>query len=621
MACSNGIAFPEQLNQLNHVPLGPIDEKGQPIIGYDTLDRLVSFTVSAGVRTTRTEYGYEGYNRKTENVANIVPVKTIVDGREVITYEKAVLNDKVYSYDSLNRLTGVVDRIPNTTVAYAYDANGNTIQKTDSNFTAAYADTFFEYDSLNRLVQSKRGTLQGGNLLGLYDYDANNMRIRHRNSDRGDVDYYYDGNSVIEERNSADDSLLARYSYADRLLALATASGSQYYHQDALGSTVNLTDGTGAVQAGYVLDPWGHVIRQQGESVNRQIFTGQEQDTNTGLVYFGQRYYDPDTGRFINQDSYLGKQDTPPSLHRYLYAYSNPTVYIDLHGYDSVSVNKKDNSVYWTVESDPLFSDTKERKVKIGTISKGKVQLTQEFGGGLIAHEQLKKAASNFWLRNDTDSIMNHADISGYKPEYQNQLISAYIDDVLNPHQETRIKSENKQTKTPAAVIGDAFGAVGEYTYAKLTGDERRAEDAEKHLAENKDEYIDTLHTLGSLVVGGVKVTKNGSRLATSKSKPYTNPKSRPPYGDGQVEKTYENAKQPDGKVYDPNTGEELPWNGTKPRNGQWDMGHTQENKYSEWHQKYLKDEITKKEFLDWYRNPNNYRPESPSANRGHKYE
>jgi len=50
-------------------------------------------------------------------------------------------------------------------------------------------------------------------------------------------------------------------------------------------------------------------------------------------------------------------------------------------------------------------------------------------------------------------------------------------------------------------------------------------------------------------------------------------------------------------------------------------MGHTPENKYSEWNIKYLNDEITKQEFLDWYRNPKNYRPERPSANRSHKYE
>jgi RHS repeat-associated protein len=75
------------------------------------------------------------------------------------------------------------------------------------------------------------------------------------------------------------------------------------------------------------------VTEQQGTSVNRQVFTGQEHDENTNLIYFGARYYDPDAARFINQDSYLGEISTPPSLHRYLYAYANPTVYTDPDGH------------------------------------------------------------------------------------------------------------------------------------------------------------------------------------------------------------------------------------------------------------------------------------------------
>ena len=55
---------------------------------------------------------------------------------------------------------------------------------------------------------------------------------------------------------------------------------------------------------------------------------------------------------------------------------------------------------------------------------------------------------------------------------------------------------------------------------------------------------------------------------------------SRPSYGKNQVEEVWENAKNPvSGKVYDP-TGEEIIWDRTKVRKGQW------------------------------YRNPKNYRPE-----------
>ena len=112
---------------------------------------------------------------------------------------------------------------------------------------------------------------------------------------------------------------------------------------------------------------------------------------------------------------------------------------------------------------------------------------------------------------------------------------------------------------------------------------------------------------------------KGGSKTNSGAKKPYAT--SRPSYGKGQVEQVWENAKDPvTGKVYDP-SGVEIIWDPTKPRNGQWDMGHIPGEKYSEMHQLYMDDVISKEEFLKWFRNPDNYRPELPSTNRSHKYE
>ena len=53
-------------------------------------------------------------------------------------------------------------------------------------------------------------------------------------------------------------------------------------------------------------------------------------------LYAKARYYDSEYGRFTTQDSYLGEIDTPPSLHRYLYAASRPTFFVDPTGNESV---------------------------------------------------------------------------------------------------------------------------------------------------------------------------------------------------------------------------------------------------------------------------------------------
>ncbi|MBZ2190605.1 RHS repeat-associated core domain-containing protein, partial [Alcanivorax sp. JB21] len=58
-----------------------------------------------------------------------------------------------------------------------------------------------------------------------------------------------------------------------------------------------------------------------------------EHDQETGLIYAKARYYDPETARFLSQDPWSGDVSMPPSLHKYLYAYQNPTVYVDPDGH------------------------------------------------------------------------------------------------------------------------------------------------------------------------------------------------------------------------------------------------------------------------------------------------
>ena len=272
-----------------------------------------SVTGSSGSRATT--YTFLGYNRKTE--------WTTQDGVTIVS--------KSYSNDESDWLTSTIDRADPAhpvTISYDYDANGNTLKKSDSRTPGA--DLLFAYDAANRLVQSRKGAT----LTGQYDYNAAGLWVRHYGSERGNIETFYDDGAVLEEYvTGAGGGFLAHYRYADRLLSLATPSGSQFYHLDALGSTVDLTDQSGSVQTRYTLGPWGEITSQVGTSVNRMVFTGLEHDEQTGLINFGVRYYDPDSARFLTQDSYLGEPGTPPSLHRYLYAYSNPTVYIDLMGY------------------------------------------------------------------------------------------------------------------------------------------------------------------------------------------------------------------------------------------------------------------------------------------------
>lgn len=296
--------------------------------GYDLLDRMEDYTITdtASGDIILTEYTfYPSYDRKTEKVS------------ETVATVETVTTDRTYTYDETYWLSEITDNDDNQKIVYLYDDNGNTLSKTDN--TQAPAEvTRFVYNSRDQLIETIRGPPESESSLGTYDYNYAGMRIRHLGSNRGDIHYVYDDRSVLEELDNNTDNLVAHYRYADRLISLTTPTDTQFYHFSSLGTTANLTDDGGNTRVSYRTDPYGEITEQEGTSVNRHVFTGHETDEETGLIYMEARYYDPDSARFLTQDSYLGQPGTPPSLNRYLYAYSNPTVYIDLHGYSSTSV-------------------------------------------------------------------------------------------------------------------------------------------------------------------------------------------------------------------------------------------------------------------------------------------
>lgn len=68
-----------------------------------------------------------------------------------------------------------------------------------------------------------------------------------------------------------------------------------------------------------------------GSGVNPRIpyaYAGKRFDSDTGLVYFGQRYYDPRLGRWLTQDP-AGSLD---SSNLYQYVFNNPVRFVDPSG-------------------------------------------------------------------------------------------------------------------------------------------------------------------------------------------------------------------------------------------------------------------------------------------------
>jgi RHS repeat-associated protein len=111
----------------------------------------------------------------------------------------------------------------------------------------------------------------------------------------------------------------------------------KYYHTDAIGSVRVITNRHQVVEQRFDYTPFGTLWNSDGTGDQPRRFTGQERDAETGLEYFGARYYASDNGRFTTVDPEMGIDAAllnPQRWNRYTYVSSNPFRFIDPDGRD-----------------------------------------------------------------------------------------------------------------------------------------------------------------------------------------------------------------------------------------------------------------------------------------------
>lgn len=134
----------------------------------------------------------------------------------------------------------------------------------------------------------------------------------------------------------------------------------------------------------------------------------------------------------------------PPSLHRYLYAYANPTVYIDLYGYASISKRPEpietgdevyfgEDKVYWVQDNPGELFPSWDKYYEIGRpgtdelSGKPVVYLTEELGGGVVSRDRLDYLAEYFDDRKIVGDDTVGRDISGLNGKEKGRAIKSYL--------------------------------------------------------------------------------------------------------------------------------------------------------------------------------------------------
>lgn len=106
-----------------------------------------------------------------------------------------------------------------------------------------------------------------------------------------------------------------------------------YFHNDAAGTALAATDTAGKLVWRESYRPYGERLQNQPAAAGNKVwFHGKPVDEDTGLSYFGARYYDPVVGRFMGVDPVGFREGSLHSFNRYTYGNNNPYRFLDPDG-------------------------------------------------------------------------------------------------------------------------------------------------------------------------------------------------------------------------------------------------------------------------------------------------
>lgn len=300
------------------------------------------------------------------------------------------VGDDYYTYDPIGRLrTAVVARAgqPGTQLhSYEYDVYGNRVVRNGVPYTAsavsnrltsfgamydaagnltqwqppgsAYPRTY-TYDSLNMITTE---TVAGAVVTHVYTADDERLWRFDTSANVSHWTVRDLGGKVLRDFRNTNGAwdLFREYIYRDgQLLATNTATGTEHYSLDHLGSPRVVTDGSRHTLFRHYYLPFGEEWTIGNDPVDASTlrFTGHERDDDRNgepagtLDYMHARYYASNAGRFLSVDPKLGDPSFPQSWNRYAYALNNPLKFFDPTGENAVVVCDPERNCTATVDA------------------------------------------------------------------------------------------------------------------------------------------------------------------------------------------------------------------------------------------------------------------------------
>jgi RHS repeat-associated protein len=320
---------------------------------YDSLNRVVSGAPTAGNYAGQNLcWSYDAFGNRTTQTTQSTTCPTLptVPAQTVYYNTSNQVTGGSLSYDAAGNVT-----VDNTTGnSYIYDAEGRICAVKSEPVSGTYSMTAYVYDAEGNRVA--KGALSSWptnnlcpNLAAAGVFTPTNSYVLGLS---GEQLTETDGNgNWIHSNVYAAGMLIATYDMAP------TGTPALHFQlQDWLGSRRVQTDIAGNPEETFSNLPFGDGFTttpasgapSTADDATEHHFTGKERDTESGLDYFGARYYGSSMGRFMSADNGEDQDmQNPQSWNLYSYVQNNPLTNTDPDGHDCIDTSNfsKDGTV------------------------------------------------------------------------------------------------------------------------------------------------------------------------------------------------------------------------------------------------------------------------------------
>ncbi len=345
-----------------------VKHNGTPAITYtyDMLGRLSGKTTAPIGKTTSYTYlsGGHGESSTTTLVGSVTQNgKTTgytydANGNITEIKENGIVKES-YTYDSLNQLKTVTRN--GVTTEYSYSGgnitevkqNGETVKSytygdsTWRDLLTEYNSQTITYDQIGNPLTYRgkamtwergrrlAGITEGDNAIA-YTYDDSGLRLSK--TVNGITTEYVVIAGTLSGEISGGNKLMFLYDESGAKYGFIYNGSAYYYNLNLQGDVIGIFDSTGADVVQYTYDEWGKLLTVTGTSastigqINPIRYRGYYYDSETGFYYLQSRYYDPETGRFINADAAIGQIGNVQGSNMFSYCFNNPVNMSDSTG-------------------------------------------------------------------------------------------------------------------------------------------------------------------------------------------------------------------------------------------------------------------------------------------------